>query len=65
VHAPLPLLILDLSHWIALMNAAMADKLVGMTWLRQAHEDLHVLIDEDEHELKEADCNTKAVETYL
>jgi hypothetical protein len=65
VHAPLLFLTLDLSHWSALMNAATADPKLGFTRLREAHEVLHVLLDRDEHELAEAECNTRAVEAYL
>jgi hypothetical protein len=65
MHVQLLLLMLDLSYWLALMNVATVDPKLGLTRLRQAHEVLHVLLDQDEQVLAEAKQNSCLVEAYL
>lgn len=64
-HAPLLLSTLDLSHWTSVMMAATADKEKGLARLREAHEHLSVILEQDEAELVEAGIHTVAVDKAL
>ena len=65
VHAPMLLATLDLSHWTAIMQATIVDKVAGLTRLCQVHDVFSSILDRDELELEEATCNAKKVEAYL
>jgi hypothetical protein len=64
-HAPTLLATLDLSHWTAIMAAALEDKEKGLTRLKQAHAVLSIVLDRDEQEIEEALRNIKTVEVAL
>ena len=65
VNTPLLLEVLDLSHWLAIMNASLEKKEDGLSKPSQAHAVLGSLLEQDESELKEAEQNTKKVEAML
>ena len=64
-HAPMLLLVLDLSQWTTLINAVITDKEASMIQLKQIYQTLTVILDADEQDLEEASCNTRVVEAYI